>query len=261
MQLTSNSQAMAQAVEEIAPEIMAAYERSGPHSPDMVSPTLLRQALEQLFQILAQLDSGGGGNIFDTLREVNPQGTAATTTGGVPEDMTELGEYGIGLLQDLAQWAATLGLARERQLLEALTVPMALWTARHGGQLTTLEPVVNSLAAGANQLRDAEALKSLSRVMGELADAVAPASRGALEAGHGASPWRILNLNRGIVATRSQDPAAMEAAFEELLQRLPADAAAFFAEGIKQTAAPDYPAAARAVMERFYEQTQGQDLH
>ena len=249
----SNVQAMAQALETAAPAIIEAYNASGPHSPDVVSPTLLHEALTQFFQILEHIDnSSDDDNIFATLRTLQPQ---AQWDEGQPQrepaDMTELGEYGIGLLQDMAQWALTLELEKERQLVESLSVPVALWTARHGGQVNTLEPVVNSLAAGANQLHEPQALGALARSMGEIVAAAGPEAREGAESGNPASPWRILNLNRGIVAARSQDPAVMEEAFEALLNQLPEDAAAFFEEGLRQTDQPGYPAAAREVLERF----------
>jgi hypothetical protein len=65
-------------------------------------------------------------------------------------------------------------------------------------------------------------------------------------------PWRVLLLNRAIVATRSHRPALMEVAFDDVVEHLPQEAARFFEEGMAQMDALDYPPQVRAVMERYY---------
>ncbi len=65
-------------------------------------------------------------------------------------------------------------------------------------------------------------------------------------------PWRLLLLNRAIVATRSLKPALMEVAFDAVLEHLPEEAARFFEEGMAQMDALDYPPHVRAVIERYY---------
>ena len=67
-------------------------------------------------------------------------------------------------------------------------------------------------------------------------------------------PWRVLLLNRGIVATRSHDPSTMEEAFTFLIRHLPEDAAQFFAAGMQQMEALNYPAHVRQVMEKYHRQ-------
>lgn len=48
------------------------------------------------------------------------------------------------------------------------------------------------------------------------------------------SPWRILNFNYAIIATRSQEPELMNAAYDLLERNLPGDCSAFFEEGVRQ---------------------------
>ena len=62
-------------------------------------------------------------------------------------------------------------------------------------------------------------------------------------------PWRLLHINRGIVATRTHDLEVMKKAFDEFLIYLPQEATGFFAEGMKEMDALDYPPHVRKVME------------
>ena len=78
------------------------------------------------------------------------------------------------------------------------------------------------------------------------------AARLGLERGNPEHPWRVLNLNRAIVATHTHNPRVMEEAFETLLQNLPEDAPAFFREGMGRMEALNYPPRVREVMERYY---------
>ena len=65
-------------------------------------------------------------------------------------------------------------------------------------------------------------------------------------------PWRLLLINRAIVATRSHNRELMESAFDALLENLPSDAPSFFAEGMEQMAVIDYPDHVRELMKRYY---------
>ncbi len=71
-------------------------------------------------------------------------------------------------------------------------------------------------------------------------------------------PWRVLLLNRAIVATRSNEPALMEEAFDALVEHLPDETSGFFREGMEQMDALNYPPRVRAVMQRYYDQCRGQ---
>ena len=70
-------------------------------------------------------------------------------------------------------------------------------------------------------------------------------------------PWRILLLNRAIVATRSHQPALMEEAFESVVEYLPEEAPTFFREGMEQMDALNYPPQVRNLMQGFYQQCCG----
>ena len=74
-------------------------------------------------------------------------------------------------------------------------------------------------------------------------------------------PWRLLHINRGIVATRSHDLEVMKQAFDEFLIYLPQEATGFFAEGMKEMDALDYPSHVRKVMEFYYHQNSSVSIH
>jgi hypothetical protein len=214
-----------------------------------VTPPLLAQATRQLLDVLQRIDSG----------PLEPQAEDRPLE---RTDISELGDYGMSLLADLASWARRLGLTEVQQRLNELSLPLALWVARHGGELRALEPVVNSLAALANRTTAPAELEALHGLLREIADAAAPAIRQDLEKGNPSRPWRILNLNRGIVATRTLNPRVMEAAFRELVQNLPEDAPEFFREAMVQMEALRYPPQVREVVEKYYKQwSDEQTLH
>ena len=66
-------------------------------------------------------------------------------------------------------------------------------------------------------------------------------------------PWRVLNLNTGIAATRSLDPELMKQVFDQLVKRLPDDVSGFFADGKRQMDAQDVPQEVRDVLNQYAE--------
>jgi hypothetical protein len=138
---------------------------------------------------------------------------------------------------------------------------VALWVARHGGKLVSLESVVNTLAEISNSTVEQEELAELSYLMGEIVEAVSPETKFDFDNINRQQPWRILNLNRGIIATRSHDIEIMEHAFEELIRNIPEDAENFFSQGVKQMDELDYPDHVRNVVVRYYNQSKQRVLH
>ena len=145
------------------------------------------------------------------------------------------------------------GLGAGSAELELLAFPLGLWLARNDGEITSLEPVVNSVAKLANRSKDPVYLEQLCLQIGELVEAVSPGISEDRNRANVARPWRVLLLNWGIVATRSLRPALMRDAFDRLLEHLPEDASGFFREGMGQMDALDYPPHVREVMETYFE--------
>ena len=168
--------------------------------------------------------------------------------------VSRVAEYGLGLIRELSATAALLELRSLSREVELQAYPFAVWAARHGASLGLLEPVVNAVAYLADHSSGPEDLQRLFKGISEIVEAVDPRIRGDLEASGPGSPWRLLLLNRAIVATRSHQPSLMEAAFTAVIRHLPDDAPRFFAEGMEQMDLQEYPPQVRRVMERYYDQ-------
>lgn len=211
-------------------EIETEYALRKPKTTNQVTPPELRDAFEQVLNIATNL-------------------SAADLTAG---DITQLGDQGLSVLGDLATWAQQLKLREAKAQTERMAVALADWSVTYGGELKTLEPVVNGLATLANHVRDGAALERLAQFMTRVLSASDAAIKQDLEKSDPGRPWRILHFNRAIVATRSHNTTLMEQVFDELIRALPDDVAQFFQEGMQQMEALDYPPQVRAVMDRYY---------
>lgn len=167
-----------------------------------------------------------------------------------PKVISDMGEYGLYLLQHLTDVTEQLGMRNVRQEMDLHMIAFGLWVARNGGQLRELEPLVNAFAAEANRCRKPADLQQLCGAMDEVITTVDRAHV-ALGPDLRAEPWRVLNINRGIVATRTRDPATMRRVFDQLIELLPKDAARFFSEGMEQMDDSDYPDEVREVMREY----------
>ncbi|MGA7802416.1 MAG: hypothetical protein WCC36_16585 [Gammaproteobacteria bacterium] len=241
MQLPSPEPEFLHAVlEPILADLLDVYQQQEPLATDSeVNPPLLAQAFGQLIEVWSRAGSNGTSKSLEQ------------------KEITELGEYALGLVNDLGIWLDRAGLARYRESLQTLTIAVGLWVARKDGELATLEPLVDALASLANRTSDTGELEVLTAQAGEIAEAVAAPVRQDLEKGNPGRPWRILNLNRGIMATRSHNPDLMTQAFDALVKNIPEDAPEFFDQGMKQIETVGYPSAVRGVMERYRHQWSG----
>jgi hypothetical protein len=221
---------------ELLQGIAEAWEDTGQKPAGVSPPEVVEAAFRQLFEILRGLEEAPAPD--------------RPATGGAA--LGELGEYGLKLLAELASCASRLDQDAQAIAAESLALPFALYMARRGAELSLLEPVVNAVAALANHLSDPLELAHLFALIGEIVDAVSPSVSQDTDRSDPRRPWRLLLLNRAIVATRSHKPALMEVAFDAILEHLPEDAARFFEEGMAQMDALDYPPHVRAVMERYY---------
>lgn len=200
----------------------------------------------------AQQLVGAMRKLFDLLQAVQSHSDNEPMESDAEQDIHTLGDYGFHLLADLAKSAGSLGLDELSHQFEGLTLPLAVWISRQGGKIKTLEPIVNAIANEANSVREPHELERLYELTGEIEHAVIPAIQQDLEKSNPGRPWRILLLNRAIIATRSHQPELIEAAYGNLERLLPEEAARFFREGMQQMVALDYPQAVRDLVEKYY---------
>lgn len=219
----------------LARVLAEAYSASGGTSGDEVTPDLLIEAVGQALDVMDRLDRDRTQAPMD------------------PEDATSLAGHALRCLSDLALWSQRLGCGGEVSGLNQLALDAALWTARRGGSLRTLEPVVNALAARANSTAAPEDLRRLYTSMEAIVGAADPSIRNDLEKVDPARPWRVLLLNFAIVATRTQDPDLITHSYDLLGVLLPEDCPAFFEEALQQSKKAVYGPEVRDLARRYFE--------
>lgn len=225
---------------DLARDVVDAW-NDDPGESDGLTPPALQHAMTQLLGILRSCAEATG----------SPNDPEA------PRELRILGEHGLQLLTSLAEYAGRLGLARHARRLRDLCFPFALWVVRCDGSFSSWEPVVDAVAELANRLSDADDLAELCAQLDELLEAGDPVPGRAAERSD-QHPWRILVLNRAIVATRSYRPDLMEKAFAAVVEWLPREAPGFFEEAMEQMDVVGYPDPIRAVVETYYRSVCGQ---
>ncbi|MDF1528654.1 MAG: hypothetical protein P1R74_05945 [Sedimenticola sp.] len=166
-------------------------------------------------------------------------------------DASQIGGMILQLLDDIGQVAVNRGLIKTMQQMQRFSLPTALWIAQHEGKIEKLDIVVNAIASFANEGRSQEQLEVLCDVIKQVQSAVSEKIRRDVELNDPMRPWRILNLNWGIVATRTLSPPLMASVFDQLIDAIPIDAKAFFQEGMEQMDIVGYPESVREVMVHY----------
>jgi len=219
---------------EFTENLQEAWENSPQAESDASHPQRLIDAMSQLAGILRTIEESGN------------------LPAGTNQDVHTLGEFGVQLLKELSEIAARLHQPEPARGLQNLCLPMAVWTARHGGEIRHLTPVVNALSYFAKHSVDPEFMMQLLSLTHEIFDAVSPRVVDE-DANHPDRPWRMLVLNRAFIATRTLQPSLMEPVFDSVVELLPEDAAQFFEEGMEQMEMNGYPEPVRNLMTRYFQ--------
>lgn len=223
---------------ELAEQIDAVSESTddGPESPIPLSEAML-----QLLDLLARIgeDRGAGSR--------------------PPDELTTYGDYGLHLLDRLAEAAMRTDREDLAEAVEQLSLSFSLWVVRNGGELRQLRAVANALARAAGEAQNPSQMADLYSCSCELIDAASLAYENR-SVTRPAEPWRQLLLNRAIIATRSHNPELIEPAFDAIVEQLPSDAEQFFAEGIEQITVIDYPDPVCDLVRRYF-LTHGKPRH
>lgn len=217
-------------------------------------PTAFRSQLEKISASLLASDVSTQ-KLADSLTQlVNILASDSQDNKLDEKEATQIGDYGMQILASCSRHAADKNDTELQRETGSLAISVAIWVCDHGGEITALEPVVDTLAWLANYTKDQNELAMLSDIIGKIIDACSLSLRSDLESMNPGRPWRVINMNYGIVATRSHNPEIMEAAFQTLIKNLPRDAPNFFTEGMSEMERLGYPDHVRKVMERYYEQ-------
>ncbi len=225
-------------------EVVENYTARAPLATDQVTPSQLSEGIERFFSLAARID-----------RDCGDRGAV------IDDDITQVGDYGLQLLSDLTAWAAQLGAEYARYELQLVAVDVAHWVIRHHGELRTPEIVVDALAVVANTTRDIEELKQLEEFMTDAINAMAAPIKRDLEKTNPGRPWRVLHVNRAIVATRTHETNRMVRVFDEFVDALPEEAPAFFTEGMNQIDKVDYPERVRKIIKSYHDLCCPQVMH
>lgn len=209
-----------------------------------ISPTALNDSMLQLFDILETMGRDDG-----------------QAAGLLQQEINNLPEYGMELLAKLIECAQLTDCQESSSSFDRLTIELAAWFARQELVLGDIEVLVNAISNTANRIQNQQQLAELASLINVITEVIPQEIKDDLDKSNPGRPWRVLNLNQAIIATRSLDPTLMEVVFEQLVFRLPDDAPGFFAEGMEQMDIIDYPDHVRNIMQTYYQMTNQPTLH
>lgn len=196
-------------------------------------PVPLANALSDFFQLAAGLEQEG-----------QPQ-QAGT--------MSELAHYALDLFDRLSYQLRQLDIHDQRDNIAGVFVSLAVWFARRDAKLDNLDGAADGFARLVNGAQGSDELAVLSRLGDEIMEAATDEVKLDSDRNNPWRPWRVLNLNIGIAATRSLDVELMRSMFEKLERRVPHDLPGFFADGKRQMDAQEVPQGVRDLMSRYAE--------
>lgn len=199
------------------------------------TPAQLIEAINQFFVIYEKLGDKSGEN-----SQISK------------ENISNIGEQTIHCLIELGELAEQMNLPQERALMEETAFSVAHWVVRHKGEIRSLDIIVNILAAKANRTNDKIILTSLFHVMNDVLEHASAELKRDPDKSNPGRPWRMLNFNFAIVATRTMNRELMIKAFDTLGQNLPEDCPQFFEEGLIQSEKTEYDPEIKLMMTEYF---------
>ena len=176
-------------------------------------------------------------------------------------ELTEIGNYGLDLMQTLSEWAQRLSLPEDMHQLQSAMIVVSLWIARQGGSLTTIDLIVETLNEVVKSTIEPEVLLILSEVMGELVNAVAAEIKTNQAPQHVRKTWRDLNKSWGIVATRTKDIGVIQKVYDQLVENIPQHVPLFFKRVLLEPDSCEFSIAMTAVITSYYQRYTTRVLH
>lgn len=218
---------------EVTQAVLAKSDEAETIMQDESGPLALARALSDFFQIAGALEQGAARLEQD--------------------ELDEFCAYGLDLLDRLAFLVRKLEVMDKRDSVARMFASMGVWVARRGATIDNIEGTADGFGMIVNGTSSPEDLRALAGLMEEVV--AAASTRLQLDEARGDAwrPWRVINLNMGIAATRSLDPALMERTFDNMGRRLPNDMSGFLADGMRQAMFQNVPDEVRALMRRYAE--------
>lgn len=168
-------------------------------------------------------------------------------------DIDQCCDYGLHLFDEQSDLALRCGLDAIAEQIEDLCFPFCLWAVRHHATISHLQPVVNALGRKANELREPGALSSLFTQVNEIMDAIDEKIRQDIDSNDPMRPWRILLINRAIIATRSFQAVLIDTAYLDIVNYLPHEAPGFFENAMEQMDLVGYPNHVKQIVETWFQ--------
>ncbi|OOZ42666.1 hypothetical protein [Solemya elarraichensis gill symbiont] len=169
------------------------------------------------------------------------------------EAISELAHYALDLLDRLASQLWHLDIHDQRDNMARLFASLAVWFARQNAMLENLQATADSFAILVNGEQDSGELANLSRLIDEVLESASDEIKTDEDRSDPWRPWRVLNLNSGVAATRALDTQLMQSIFEHMEHRLPYDLPGFFADGKRQMESQDVPQEVNNLISQYAE--------
>ena len=221
--------------------ILARDEEAARIMQDDSGPRALASALSELFQVAAAVEADQCHLDSD--------------------ELTEFGAYGLDILDRLDFMVRKLEIMDHMDDMSRVFPSLAVWLARRHAVIKNLKGTADGFGKLVNGLSEPNDLAEMCQIMEEVIEASAEELQIDDDRSNEWRPWRVINLNSGIAATRSLDPALMERTFEKLGRRLPYDMPGFFADGKRQMVVQNVPEAVSTVINRYAEKWSGRPPH
>ncbi|MGD8556824.1 MAG: hypothetical protein PVJ14_05700 [Chromatiales bacterium] len=226
---------------EVMQAVLAENGKEQKLAEDGLGPVALASALSDFYQISSIMENGNGEMDSDQI--------------------SEFADYGLDLLDRLAYQLRLMEIMHQRDRMACIYASLAVWLVRREAVLDNLEGIADGFAWIVNGLKETSDLGEMCQLMEEVAKAASEKKQMDEDRSNPWRPWRVLNLNAGIAATRSRDPQLMERVFENLGRRLPYDMPGFLADGKRQMMTQNVPEAVREVMNRYAEKWPARPAH
>ena len=226
---------------EIMKRVIDENEKTQKITDEQSGPIPLASAMSDFFQLASALENG------EQLED-----SAA---------ISELAHYALDLVDRLQAQLWYLDIHDQRDRLSRLFASLAVWFARQDAILDNLNGAADSFAILVNGENDSTVLADMSRLMNEVLEAASNEIKMDEDRSDQFRPWRVLNLNSGVAATRSFDAKLMQDTFEKMERRLPHDLPGFFADGKRQVQMQEVPDDVREVMTQFADKWATQLTH